>query len=171
MRSEGTGILIHQPPFHSKGLGVLIHQLPLLAIVQKPIWPSVPSFILSKNPHMYQGLCDLSGTKSTIYQAWSQWKHLRKRKYTHHTCVWANTHKQASKSTAWLAKLKRISVQTSLGIKLSTHNYFVIYNLQMFSSTYQEFLVAGKTDGTGNHCVKQNKPDWGRQIFHVLSHL
>jgi hypothetical protein len=29
----------------------------------------------------------------------------------------------------------------------------------------------GKMDGTGNHHVKWSKPDWERQILHVLSHM
>jgi signal transduction histidine kinase len=33
------------------------------------------------------------------------------------------------------------------------------------------YVACRKIDGTGDHLVKWNKPDWERQVSHVLFHM
>jgi hypothetical protein len=44
--------------------------------------------------------------------------------------------------------------------------------MEYYSATKKnEIVTCMKIDGTGDHHVKQNKPDSERQILHILSHM
>jgi hypothetical protein len=47
-----------------------------------------------------------------------------------------------------------------------------LHTMEYYSAKEEwNYIICREMDGTGDHHVKWNKPDWERQILHVLSHM
>jgi hypothetical protein len=54
---------------------------------------------------------------------------------------------------------------------MNKENVVYIHNGVLFSHKEGDYVICRKMDGTGGHCVKQNKPGPERQMPHVFSHI
>jgi hypothetical protein len=46
------------------------------------------------------------------------------------------------------------------------------HTIQYYSAIKKDEIMSFvRINGSGDHCVKWNKPDWERQILHVLFHM